>query len=404
MGVYDPASGDLVSRLNDGTDETFTAGSAFDAAGNFYVTDDYNGDISEYNADGALQPTFATGLSNPLSLVFDNRGNLYVGQQTTPYIAEFSPSGESLTDIGPLATENAGDDWIDLAPDQCTFYYTSEGTDILRYDKCTDAQLSNFNVDPFPDEGSAYELRILPDGDVLVADTYQDYLLDSEGNVIQTYSCSSLPGCEGELFSIAIDPSGTSFWTGDAISGNVWQIGLSSGDVIKRIDTTSGSLYGLSVDGEPEASGSIPEGGVLTAAEGYDGGAPTECSCLSTNGKSGDPVNPMDGDFYESDTDLSTPGPGVALGFTRDYDAIAAQSGVSSPLGPGWTDNLDMSVSLDPTTSIATVTESNGAQVQFMPYDRVHSVVLIERKLLSSHAARHRDAEPERRRHLDLYR
>ena len=32
---------------------------------------------------------------NPLSLVFDNQGNLYVGQQTTPYIAEFNSSGQS---------------------------------------------------------------------------------------------------------------------------------------------------------------------------------------------------------------------------------------------------------------------------------------------------------------------
>ena len=30
-------------------------------------------------------------LDNPLSLVFDSKGNLYVGQQATPYIAEFSP-------------------------------------------------------------------------------------------------------------------------------------------------------------------------------------------------------------------------------------------------------------------------------------------------------------------------
>ncbi len=60
-------------------------------------------------------PTFATGLSNPISMVFDNQGNMYVGQQTTPYIAEFAPDGTRLADIGPLQTELYGDDWIDLA-------------------------------------------------------------------------------------------------------------------------------------------------------------------------------------------------------------------------------------------------------------------------------------------------
>ena len=80
----------LVNTLNDGTNEPYTAGSAFDAVGNFYVTDDLNGTISEYAPDGTFDGTFATGLTNPLSLVFDNQGNLYVGQQGTPYIAEFN--------------------------------------------------------------------------------------------------------------------------------------------------------------------------------------------------------------------------------------------------------------------------------------------------------------------------
>ena len=48
------------------------------------MTDDYSGQISEYNPDGGLKGVFASGLQNPLSLVFDNSGNLYVGQQNTP--------------------------------------------------------------------------------------------------------------------------------------------------------------------------------------------------------------------------------------------------------------------------------------------------------------------------------
>ena len=91
---------------------------------------------------------FATGLQNPLSLVFDNQGNLYVGQQTTPYIAEYSPTGQRLPDIGPVQTELYGDDWIDLASDECTFYYTTEGTDILRYNKCTNTQESELQPGP----------------------------------------------------------------------------------------------------------------------------------------------------------------------------------------------------------------------------------------------------------------
>ena len=91
VNVYDPNSGDLINTLTDDTGEPYTTGSAFDASGNFYVTDDLNGDISEFSPDGTALGQFATGLDNPLSLVFDNQGNLYVGQQSTPYIAEYSP-------------------------------------------------------------------------------------------------------------------------------------------------------------------------------------------------------------------------------------------------------------------------------------------------------------------------
>src|SRR6202050_818990 len=131
----------LITRLNDGLQEPYTAGSAFDSSGNFYVTDDYSGDVSEYAPDGTLDGVFASGLQNPLSLAFDNQGNLYVGQQTTPYIAEFSKTGQFIQNIGPLATELTGDDWIALAPDECTVYYTTEETDILRYNMCTNQQL-----------------------------------------------------------------------------------------------------------------------------------------------------------------------------------------------------------------------------------------------------------------------
>ena len=148
VNVYDPTSGGLVNTLNDGTNEPYTAGSAFDADGNLYVTDDINGTISKYAPDGTFDGTFASGLTNPLSLVFDNQGNLYVGQQGTPYIAEFNSSGQSIGNFGPVTTGETGDDWIALSSDECTFYYTTETDVIYRYNKCTNTQLSTFNVAP----------------------------------------------------------------------------------------------------------------------------------------------------------------------------------------------------------------------------------------------------------------
>jgi hypothetical protein len=257
VNIYDAGSGNLLSTLNDGTNEPYTAGGAFDAQGDFYVTDDVTGGISRYDSSGNLLPPFASGLSNPLSLVFDGSGNLYVGQQTAPYVAEFSPSGVRQPDIGPMQTELYGADWIDLAADQCTLYYTTEGTDILRFNKCTNAQLPNFNAAPFTG-AAAYEMRIRPNGQVLVADSNNVILLNAGGSVMQSYSCASLPGCAGQLFAVNLDPNGTSFWTGDSYSGNIWQVDIASGQVLQTISTGSGVLYGLTVNGEINVATSSP--------------------------------------------------------------------------------------------------------------------------------------------------
>ena len=293
VNVYDPGSGDLLNTLTDDTNETYTAGSAFDASGNFYVTDDLQGDVSEFSPSGQPMGQFATGLQNPLSVVFDNQGNLYVGQQTTPYIAEFSPTGQRLPDIGPVQTELYGDDWIDLASDECTFYYTTEGTDILRYNKCTNTQEPNFNQVSFSGP-AAFEVRILQNGEVLVADSTAVLLLDQNGNVIQTYSCSSLPGCQGQLFAVAVDPSGTSFWTADSYSGDIWQVNMATGAVMQTIDTHAGFLYGLSVDDEQMAATTAPVATTPTTLTinpvTGNFSSPTPVSGTLTNTSTGEPV------------------------------------------------------------------------------------------------------------------
>ena len=126
---------------------------------------------------------------------------------------------------------------------------------------CTHTQRPNFNVHPCPpptpptnQPNEAFELQILPNSDVLVADSNADIVLDPNGNVLQTYTCASLPGCQGALFAVASTPSGTSFWTGDSNSGYIWQV--DTGHRRRHADDqhASGSLYGLSVDDQIEVA------------------------------------------------------------------------------------------------------------------------------------------------------
>lgn len=361
VNVYDQNTGNQITSLTDSTNEPFTAGSAFDSSGNFYVTDDLNGDISEFSPTGQPLPTFATGLTNPLSLVFDSSGNLYVGQQGTPYIAEFTASGQRLADIGPVQTGESGDDWIDLSSDQCTFYYTTETDQIYRYNKCTNSQLPNFNTSSLPGP-NAYELRILANGDVLVADSTAVYMLDPSGNVLQTYSCSSMPNCANELFAVVVDPSGTSFWTGDNFSGNIYQINISTGQVMQTINAQTAYLFGLSVKGELD----VATGSTVVSA------TPTSLSLNPVSGNFSSPT-PVSAVLTDSATD--TPIPGETVTFTLNgaesctavTDSTGTATCVITPGEPSQTYTLTASFSGDSSQSTPVGSDSSSSSFTVNP-------------------------------------
>src|ERR1700730_3125676 len=162
-------NGDLMVSLGDGTSgnqvneykpdgtlmQTLTTfgvgpgGSRFDANGNFYVADFRGQTVDKFDANGASAGTFGGGYGQrPESILFDRSGNAYVGQAsssgfdcgTSCPILKFDSAGNSLASYTPV-TENRGTDWIELDADQCTLYYTSEGTSVMRFNVCTNSQL-----------------------------------------------------------------------------------------------------------------------------------------------------------------------------------------------------------------------------------------------------------------------
>ena len=168
--------------------------------------------------------------------------------------------------------------------------------DIITYNKCTNTQGPDFNQAPFPDRlrracRSSSRSRSSRTATCWSPTRTPSSRLDSTGNVIETYPCSSLPGCgQGQLFGLAVDPSGTSFWTGDEFSGHIWQVNIATGTVMQTINTTRPDLFGLSVDNE------------LTAAV-----APTPWPQISTALV----INPASGNF-------SSPTPVSAVLTARD--------------------------------------------------------------------------------------
>lgn len=239
----------------------FTTGMAFDGSGDLYVTGFSASAVSVFSQPtGALLGTFGSGYSTPESLVFNTAGEAYVGN-LGGFILKKDSAG------GALATYSTGRiDWLDLAANQSTIYFTTEGRTIFRYDVSgAGAFLSDFAT--LPGAGEAFALRILSDGGVLVADGDNIKRLDSSGSVVQTYDS----GANDNWFALNLAPDGTSFLSGDFGSAEIVKFDIASGSVLDSVNTGTGgsTLFGLAVAGEITAGGppppDVPEAGTYAA-------------------------------------------------------------------------------------------------------------------------------------------
>lgn len=250
---YD-ASGTFIQTLTTGRGGQAT-GMAFDAAGNLYVTNWTDNSISRFAGDGTLLGLWGSGYSShPESIVFNALGEVYVGQADSGRdILHLDAAGNLLNSYN-VATEIRGSDWIDLAADQKTMFYTSEDYNIKRYDVSTGTQLADFaNLGDRP----AFALRILANGDVLVANTVNVKRLNAAGTIIQTYDAVD----QNAWFALTMDPGGSSFWSGDYNTGMAYQFDLASGAVLNSFLAGVAGISGLAVYGEVTqgGGGAIPE-------------------------------------------------------------------------------------------------------------------------------------------------
>jgi hypothetical protein len=246
-------SGTFKETISDGSGG-FTTGCAFNPTlTRLYTTNYSSGNIVAYN-DASPHTiaqtinTSADGGASPESIAFDAAGNFFVGHAGgNKDIFKFNAAGTKIGQFD-VATQNVGSDWITLAKDQKTIFYTSEGGTIFRYDTSTSTQLAPFaNV---TDE--SFALRLLPPfdgtGGLLVASTDNIKRLNGSGNVVQTYDVAGADS----WFALNLDPNGTSFWSGDVNTGAFYRFNIQSGAVEVGPIIAAGTfeLFGLCVKGE----------------------------------------------------------------------------------------------------------------------------------------------------------
>jgi hypothetical protein len=264
-------------------------GMAFDSSSNLYATASFGacfttgGTVTKFDNMGNRIGPFGSGYGAPgstESIAINAAGHVFVGQPDgTKTVVELNAAGGHVADHAP-APQNRGTDWIDLAADQCTLFYTSEGNLVKRFNICTDTQLADFATEP-AGFSTLYAHRIRPNGDVIAAATNGVVLWDSTGTLVKTYPA---PAGTSLLFALNLDPDGTSFWTADYFTGQVFRIDIATGTILTTFNAGPITrLSGLAIAGEitppttpptcsaPKANAGPPKSIEVTVQDSDDG-------------------------------------------------------------------------------------------------------------------------------------
>ena len=217
-------------------------GMAFDASGNLHIArwcidgpcETTGNTVEKFNVLGQSMGEVGKNFNcNPHTIDFDAAGSAYVGQAgCRRTILKFVQNEIDPTEH-QVAVENMGVFWMDLAPDNCTMFYTSVGPNVKRFDMCTATQLPDFNAGALPG-AFTHDLRVLPDGGVLVANADVIARLDQYGALIRTYA---VPG-EGALWAgLDLADNDTTFWAANYFSSNIHKFNLDDGAHLAGFNT-----------------------------------------------------------------------------------------------------------------------------------------------------------------------
>lgn len=209
-----------------------TGGAVDPVTGNPFWTNFTTGQVQTCPStpvNGVLGPVTTyinnTGDSHPESLVF--RGDkTYVGHADgTGKLGRFTKdSGQPELLWNPIRG-GRGVDWIGLASDDRTLFYTSESPHVFRFDIETGMQLPNF----LETSGFAYNFAVLPrfgDDHVFITGGVGVRRFDPLGVLVQEYRLLPAP----YAFSAALSVDGTTLFIADYSSSNVWVVDVETGE------------------------------------------------------------------------------------------------------------------------------------------------------------------------------
>lgn len=203
------------------------SGLCFDPSGRHLVLPG----VGLFDRSGRLVPSNWASVPPEVKCVADGVGDIYVTRTSGWTVTKYDISGKALQtyDVASMPSID-GISGIDLAPDECTLYYSSwDGTygGIGRFDVCTNTQGVMLTSLPTDD------LRVMPNWDVLSTDDPDARLLDPSGQINRAYVPDDPPVIT-LLRYVSLDPDGTSFWVTTLGNGYSSRFDIDTGQQISE--------------------------------------------------------------------------------------------------------------------------------------------------------------------------
>jgi hypothetical protein len=222
--------------------------------------------VGLFDSSGNLQASSWASVTGAHRCVADGSGHVYVSARPDGYtITKYDIKGTLLQRF-EITDPEAHALAIDVAPDECTIYYGSWsaglGSGINRLNGCTNTRGVPFNGDDFVDD-----LRVLPNGQVLVTDDPYALIYDASGQFVRRY----MPGPRllGDgLRTLDLDPDGTSFWvcctyTSPSSVTRVFRFDIASGQLLSDW-APSGGGGAMAVYGPPLLDSAKPDAAIAS--------------------------------------------------------------------------------------------------------------------------------------------
>ena len=160
-----------------------------------------------------------------------------------------SESPSPTRDIFNTMSSRSGTDWLDLASDQRTVFYTSENAYVHRYDAVTGQQLPDFGGGRLSGNQRFHAIRLLPPGDgsggLLVAAGKELLRINADGQIVQRYGvwgdADVIQHADREdgnvlaWYSLEVDPGGRTFWASSHDTGLLYRFDLATGAVLQSL-------------------------------------------------------------------------------------------------------------------------------------------------------------------------